>query len=273
MAYDTYEKSPYSGNPIELFEFARGTTEFWRYTSADTDQSYFGSIYDAVPIQRNSFEASQNVEAIALTVTMPVTAKFPQMYIAAPPSDPIAFTLRRFHGGDTDVVSIWMGRVINVEFKEETVEVICESVYTSLKRPTLRRLYQRSCPHVLYNEVDGSCNISKNSFKVTATLDSVAGTVLTSSTFGGYTDGYFTGGFVEIASGGHINRRYVTEHTGDDITLNLQLTGAAAGLSVDAYPGCAHNLSDCSIKFNNILNYGGTPWIPDKNPMGGTRVF
>lgn len=273
MAYETYEESPYSGNPIELFEFARGVSEFWRYTSADTDQSYFGSVYRAIAIQRNSFEMSQNVEAIALNITMPVTADFPQIYIASPPSDPISFTLRRFHGGDTDVVSIWPGRVINVEFKEEKVEVICESIYTSLKRPTLRRLYQRSCPHVLYNQVAGSCNLDKDLFKVTALLSAVSGTTLTSSTFGTYADGYFSGGFVEIQSGGHTNRRYITDHTGNDIELNLQLSGAAAGLSIDAFPGCKHNLSDCNTKFNNILNYGGMPWIPDKNPMGGTRVF
>lgn len=273
MAYDTYERSRYGGNPIELFEFARGATQYWRYTSADTDQSYSGSDYRAIAIQRNSFETSQNVEAVSLSITMPVTADFPQIYIASPPSDPISFTLRRFHGGDSEVVSIWVGRITNVEFKEETVEVTCESVYTSLKRPTLRRLYGRSCPHVLYNEVEGSCNLSKTAFKVTAALSAASGVVLTSSTFGGYADGYFTGGFVEFISGGNTNRRFIVEHTGNDVTLNLQLSGAGAGLSVDAYPGCAHNLSDCNDKFSNILNYGGTPWIPDKNPMGGARVF
>jgi uncharacterized phage protein (TIGR02218 family) len=273
MTYQTYEESPYSGNPIELYEFARGTAEYWRYTSSDTDQSYFGFVYEAVSIERNSFESSQNVEAVALTIKMPVTVEFPQIYIAAPPSDPISFTLRRFHGGDTEVVSIWIGRVVNVEFKEENVEITCESVYTSLKRPTLRRLYQRPCPHVLYSQAVGSCNADQNTFKVVGTLSAVSGTIITSSTFGGYADGYFTGGFVEIVSGGHTNRRYITAHTGNNITLNLQLTGAAVGLDVDAYPGCAHNLNDCNTKFNNILNYGGMPWIPDKNPMSGTRVF
>lgn len=273
MAYETLEESQYGGAPIELYEFARGTVEYWRYTSADTDQTYFGSIYDAVPIQRNSFEQSQNVEATSLTITMPVTAEFPQLYIAAPPSDPISFTLRRFHENDTEVVSIWIGRVVNVEFKEETVEVMCESIYTSLKRPTLRRLYQRSCPHVLYNQVDGSCNLDKDLFKVTATLSAVSGVTLTSATFGTYSDGYFSGGFVEIVSGGHTNRRYVTNHVGNDLTLNLQLTGAAATLDVDAFPGCAHNLTDCNTKFSNIENYGGMPWIPQKNPMGGTPIF
>jgi len=273
MAYETIEESPYSGSPVELYEFARGTVEFWRYTSADTDQSYFGSEYDAIAIQRNSFEMSQNVEAISLTITLPVTAAFPQMYIAAPPSDPISFTLRRFHDGDTDVVSIWIGRVINVEFKEEVVEIMCESIYTSLKRPTLRRLYSRSCPHVLYDVSVGSCRADKNSFKTTATLSAASGLTLTSASFGAFANGYFTGGFVENLSGGHTNRRYITNHVGNDITLNLQLTGAAAGLSVDAFPGCAHNLNDCNSKFNNIVNYGGMPWIPEKNPMGGVLVF
>lgn len=273
MAYDSFEKSVYGGNPIELFEFARGATEYWRYTSTDTDQTYFGSVYESIAIQHEDFETSQNVEAVELKMTMPLTADFVQMYISAPPSDPISFVLRRFHGGDTEVVSIWVGRVINVEFKEEAVEVICESVYTSLKRPTLRRIFQISCPHVLYNQVDGSCNLDKNNFKVVATLDAVSGTTFTSSTFGAYADGYFAGGFVELDHGGHTNVRYITEHTGNNLELNLQLPEAFAGSSVNAYPGCAHNTSDCDTKFNNILNYGGMPWIPGVNPMGGTRIF
>lgn len=273
MAYTDYEKSTYGGAPIELYEFSRGSSSFWRYTSADMDQTYFGSIYDAIAIKRNSFEVSQQVEAISLTVTMPVTSEFPQLYIASPPSEPISFTLRRFHSGDTEVVSIWIGRVVNVEFKEETVEVLCESVYTSLKRPTLRRLYQRSCPHVLYNQVEGSCMLDKENFKVTAVLDSVSGLNIASSTFAGYADGYFSGGFVEVIVGGATNRRFITNHVGTTLTVNLQLIGAASGITVYAFPGCAHNLDACNTKFNNILNYGGTPWIPQKNPMGGTRVF
>lgn len=272
MAYSTFEKSAYNGAPIELYEFSRAATVYWRYTSADTDQTYFGSTYDSISIKRNSFEVSQTVEAVSLSITIPITAAFPQLYIASPPSEPVAFTLRRFHDQDTEVVSIWIGRVTNVEFKEETVEVLCESVYTSLRRPTLRRLYQRSCPHVLYNQVDGSCTLDKNNFKVSALLTAVSGLNLSSAAFS-VGDGYFTGGFVEVVSGGVTNRRFITNHVGDTITVNLQLLGAAAGVTISAYPGCKHNLTDCNTKFNNILNYGGTPWIPIKNPMGGTRVF
>lgn len=273
MTYDAREKSVYEGSPIELFEFSRGAGLFWRYTSADEDQLYFGSNYEAVPVKRDKIDLSQNVQTAALTVTLPLSADFVEQYIEAPPAEPIGFVLRRFHDQDAEVASIWIGRVVNVEFMENAVEVLCESVFTSLKRPTLRRLYQVSCPHVLYSIGDGKCNVAAASFLVAATLSGVSGLVLTSTAYGAYADDYFTGGYVELFASGATSRRFITDHTGNDITIQLALPGAAAGVVVDTYPGCAHNLADCNLKFGNILNYGGTPWIPVKNPMGGAPIF
>ena len=44
---------------------------------------------------------------------------------------------------------------------------------------------------------------------------------------------------------------------------------ALAGLSVTAYPGCAHTTAACQA-FANLLNYGGQYAIPTHNPMDGT---
>jgi uncharacterized phage protein (TIGR02218 family) len=273
MSYDSQETSVYGGSPVELYEFNRDSAEFWRYASSDEDETYSGSIYSAVAISRNKIELSQNVQTASLVITIPIDTTFIQEYMAGTPTDPISVVLRRFHEGDGEVASIWIGRVVNVEFKELKAEVLCETTYTSLKRPTLRRLYQYSCPHVLYSIGDGLCNVVKATYKVTATLSAVSGLTLTSSTFGLQADGYFAGGFVELSTGGVINRRFIMEHTGNNITLNQQLFGAASGMSVDVFPGCSHDMDTCRTKFNNLLNYGGFPWIPRKNPFGGAPIF
>jgi len=48
---------------------------------------------------------------------------------------------------------------------------------------------------------------------------------------------------------------------------------AAVGDQVRAYPGCDHSLITCANKFGNSLNFGGFPFMPEKNPMDGTPVF
>jgi uncharacterized phage protein (TIGR02218 family) len=273
MTYDTQEMSTYGGSPVELYEFSRGSAEFWRYTSADMDELYAGSLYSAVAISRSKIDLSQNVQQSSLSIDIPIDTAFVQEFMAGSPTEPIAFTLRRFHEGDSEVASIWLGRVVNVEFKKLIAEVLCETAYTSLKRPTLRRLYQYTCPHVLYEQGPGLCNVNKATFKLTTNLSGVSGITLTSTDFGLQADDYYSGGFVEISSGGINNRRYITEHAGNNITLNQQLPGAAIGISADVYPGCSHNLAVCNSKFNNVVNYGGFPWIPQKNPFGGAPIF
>lgn len=270
MTYDMRETSAYEGSPVEIYLFDREGLQFWGYTSADTGQEYLGQTYTAVAIKRGKIEQSQDIIRNALTVTMPTNTEFIQQYIASPPTDRINLTLRRFHESDSEVKSLWVGRVINVAFKEERAEVRCEPVHSSLKRPTLRRFYQVSCPFLLYGNL---CKADANSFKLTTSLTGVGGLVLTSSDFGLQTDGYYTGGYVELLTGGVYNKRFVTDHTGNDITVNLQLVGAATGSTVNAYPGCSHNITVCNDKFSNILNYGGQPWIPRKNPMGGSPIF
>jgi len=32
-------------------------------------------------------------------------------------------------------------------------------------------------------------------------------------------------------------------------------------------------MDDCSFFFDNILNYGGMPWIPHKNPIGLINLY
>lgn len=270
MTYNARETSSYEGSPIELFLFNREGVEYWGYTSADEDQSYLGQAYTAIAIKCPDIEHSQDLIRNALTITMPADTPFAVQYISSPPTDRISLTIRRFHDEDAEIKSIWIGRVINVEFKEEIAEVRCEPIHTSLKRQTLRRFYQTPCAFTLYGD---RCGVSRNSYKLTTTLSAISGTTITSSDFGLKADGYYAGGYAEFLSGGLYTKRFITDHVGNDITLNLSLTGAVVGSSVDVYPGCSHNTTECNSKFSNILNYGGQPWIPRKNPMGGSPIF
>lgn len=271
MTLDAMETSVYDGAPIELYEFDQSGINFWRYTSTDENVTKSGSLYKAIPIARSKLELSRDINRADLRIKMPVNAEFVQQFISYPPTNIMNFKLKRYHYGDSEVITTWVGRVVNVEFKNsKTAEVLCEHALTSMQRPTLRYYYQITCPFVLYDEE--TCTILAADKRVNATLSAVSGVTLTSGDFG-LGDGYFTGGYVELTSGGVTQVRFITDHVGNDITVNLPLPGAVASAAVSAYPGCDHTLITCKDKFANNINYGGFVGIPDVNPMGGSPIY
>jgi len=271
LTYDAVETSVYEGEPVEVYKFDREGIKIWRYTSADRDVIVGGDIYLAAPMKRNDIEGSQDVERTALKITMPADADFPRQFIASPPTDRISAEVRRYHQSDPEIAFLWVGRVINVEHHEFEAIVLCESSISSLKRPTLRRIYQTTCPHLLYGP---ECALVQSAWGVDATLAAgTSGVTLVSSAFSGFAGGYFAGGFVQIVVSSNINRAFISAHSGGTLTTGLPLQGAAVGLQVTAFPGCDHSLATCASKFSNSLNYGGFPYIPTKNPMNGTPIF
>lgn len=270
MSYTVVETSAQGGSPVELYEFINGTAAY-RYTSAAHDVSYGGNTYTAVPIARGAVEATSETARLALEITcardLPVLGLFSTM----PPEEVVAVTLRRLHAGDGEAITLWMGRVLNVTWNSAAAEIHCESVYTSLKRVGLRRLYQKGCPHVVYGP---GCGLDRDDFKVVRTVSTVTGTTVTLGTLSGYADGYFAGGYLEWEkSAGVFERRAIRSQVGAVVTIGFPIPGMAASASVNLYPGCDHSLVTCDGKFDNRLNYGGQPYYPDKNPFNGVAIY
>lgn len=263
--------------PRELYKFTRDTFN-WYFTSGDTDITFGGDLYLAVPIKRKSIESTQELGKTTLKVLCSRTNPFVTQYISASPTDVVTLEIIRQHAGDAETVTSFKGRVINVGFKEAEVTITCQPNQSSLLRPGLRRLYQTACPHVLYGD---QCTVVQATFKLTVVLDAVDGNVLTSTALivsidPEFDGSWFLGGMVELVDGdGLTNRRFITEynHIEGKVTLNLPLKGAIATSSVDCSPGCGHDTKTCNEKFTNIESYGGFPFIPLKNPQDGTSVF
>ena len=263
--------------PRELYKFTRDSFN-WYFTSGDEDISFGGQTYLAVPIKRKSIESTQELGKTPLKVLCSRTNPFAVQYIGESPPSVVTLEIIRQHAEDVDTVTSFKGRVINVGFNGDEVTITCQSNQSSLLRPGLRRLYQTACPHVLYGD---KCTVVQATFKITAVVAAVSGTVLTSAAFTVsidpvYDGAWFKGGVAEFVDGdGFTIKRFITEHNHLDgtITLNLPLKGVIATSSVDVFPGCGHDTKTCNEKFNNINSYGGFPFIPEKNPQNGTPVF
>lgn len=269
MTYDAREQSLQSGEPIELYQFNYGDNTY-RYTTAKHDVLQMGKVWIAAPLKRNniSFSAEKGRNDLKIDTTRQL--EIVDLYRIMPPSEVILLTLYRYHLSDSDAVVVWSGRVLAIEFNGSTAKISCEPVNTSLKRTGLRRLYQRQCPHVLYGN---KCKVNKSNYAVAATLSSVSTTTLSSAVFSNYANDYFAGGYLDFIKDGVVERRFITDHKGAQLTINLPLSGLVAGSSITIYPGCDHTMPTCQTKFNNLLNYGGFPYIPQKNPFGSDGVY
>src|SRR5690606_27902645 len=274
MGYNNYEISEDQGSPVELYEFSfQGMTYY--YTSGESDFEYNTRTYTAESIGRTEIEETGDLPKNDLTLTVPYNFPVALLFRVAPPSDVVNLIVREIHRSDStdnEAIVKWRGRVLNARWNEDaTASLVCENFLTSLRRTGLRRLYQRQCPHILYG---AACGLANTSCAVSAQLTSGGGVSLQSPTFLALGDNHLDGGYVEWEkSPGSYERRAIRRHVGDTIEITYPIPGLTSLDTVTVYPGCDHTLDTCRSKFNNVVNYGGFPYIPQKNPFGGNSVF
>lgn len=272
MTYSAIEASSADGSPVELYTFARGLVT-WRYTSAQRDIEYEDALYEARVMDRDAVELSTDAPRSAITVRAQRDIEVAELLRITPPTDVITLTIRQLHLTDPDAqaVVVWQGRVLSASWSGPQVSLRCEPVYTSIRRPGLRRLYQRQCPHVLYGP---DCGVLRGAYARSGTVSAVSGTVLTIDEAASQPDGYYAGGMLTWEeSPGVAIRRMIVGHEGASITLTLAIPGLAAGAQVELLPGCDHTLATCDQRFSNAHNYGGFPWIPQRNPFGSDPIY
>jgi uncharacterized phage protein (TIGR02218 family) len=276
MTYDAFETSIQNGAPVELYALTYDTTVY-RYTSADTDIVHGSETWASYPIRRAAIEATQEQARLALDIECGPDLPVLDLFRICPPDGVVAVTVLRLHRGDGNAVTLWMGRVLSVSLDLGTAKLHCESVYSSLLRPGLRRLYQKQCPHVLYSS---ACGLDRSAWAETCSVVSLDGVNL--EVLGlpsGTEDHSYDGGYVEWTDGScHVERRSIRTQVGSELILTFQMPGLASASPIDAesllvYLGCDHSLATCDAEFANSDNYGGMPYIPSKNPFDGTPVY
>ncbi len=267
MSFAALETSTESGSPAELYEFT-ADSGVYRYTSAADDVVISGVTYAQLNgLSRSAIEDAGDIYKSGLTVTAPEDFLISSFFEVYPPSDVVTLALKRVQLADlTDVKTFWLGRILNVAWAPGHSTITCESLFSRLKQPGLRRIYARTCPYVLYGN---ECKAVATSFLETASLDAMSadGFSISSATFAGHPDGYYAGGKMTFdAGGGVIAKRGIRAHTADTITLTHPIVGLTAASTVDVYPGCAHTKEVCQGSFGNLVNFGGFPYIPAINP-------
>jgi len=283
MTYATQETSIQDAIPYFLYEFVTDT-DTYRYVDYTESVTWNSLDWSPLAIKHTQIKQTSDLSKNSIKVTIPLdnSSAFADLFIGWSPDYTISFTLYRVHFGSSDGLVYWKGRIASHNFKDSTIELNCESIFTSMRRPGLRARFQRNCRHAIYSS---ECGVDKSSYAVNVEITGLSEYVLTTIGASAFADGYFTGGLIEFFDSSY---RLITAHSGNDITLSRdsrQIIAAIAGAGYGnnygnyygsagaiIYPGCDRTLATCKNKFDNILNQGGFKWIPPKNPTGGSSI-
>lgn len=248
----------------ELYRFEEATSGgVTALTSGNREIIYNFETYEPTVMGRSDIEAVSELNKASLEVSLSINHSTAKRWATVVTEQTVTMVLYIQNDGVTTIA--WHGRISNVRIRGKKVILVIDSSVTLLKRTGLRKRYQRSCPYALY---DKGCNLSKESFAVSATVSSMGGITIIVPEAATYADDHFSGGIIEAADG---SLRYISSHTGDTLTLLRELPGLVTG-AVTIYPGCDRSRNVCSARFSNLDNFGGFPFIPLVNPFTLTSI-
>ena len=270
MTFSPIENSREDGNILELYEFRFGV-ETTRLTSYNRDIVFQGVTWTAVPISRSEVQNSVEQAINELKVDLPLTHPIAAQYILNVPGRVGSIKIFRAHADDPaeETLLIFDGFVAQASFDGALVATLSCSPSTSVfKRSGPRFNYQSLCNHVLYDE---RCKILEVAFQFTGTVIAETGrTITVDGVFAAEGADWTTSGFVRSPAGTNDDARLILSQSGDVLTLLNNFAIPAIGLDVDVFAGCDHSLAICESKFANVINYGGFPFVPIKNPFNSS---
>lgn len=266
--FDTTEKSIELARPVELYRFQQDAT-VWRYTSAEAVVTYNGQDYEPrSPMKRSSTKKQKEEGNTNVTISCPFDLEPILRFrdVLAPKA--MEVTVLRIHEDAAPAADliVFEGYIASVAFRDEFAEARLEPFNGFLKREIPRFTYQGLCNHDLY---DSRCKINNGSFKHTGAVNAVSGNTIQITGLGASAAaGAYIGGYIDF--GGGTEQRMILDQSGDTVTLLLPFYNTVLSQNVDVFQGCDHSATTCAVKFNNILNYGGHPFVPTSNPFNLT---
>ncbi|AGH31471.1 hypothetical protein LOKG_00035 [Loktanella phage pCB2051-A] len=280
MSVEDYELSIDRGNPAELFEFVYGDAEdqVYRYTNADREVVLAGNTYLPLTISHESIKSKGRGEAVETKITVPATSDIAVLFSGVIPRRVITAKIFKGHITKSDdplywrgtaggvFQAHWFGRVTERTRKKASSILTCTTLGAGMRRPALGMYYQRGCQHVLYGN---RCGANKEDFTTTVTLDTTTstGVLLDAGWEGALSPAAYIGGLLEWESDYGPDRVTILGASSAGVRTDAPVRDIAPGTEMTVAPGCGHTMDHCRDRFNNILNFGGHPYIPLTNPV------
>lgn len=252
--------------PIECYEFVTSNGTF-RVTSYDQPITVAGLLFNPLPITRTAMEVAAITDnLVTVDFNVPITSDIAKACAFLDTPKDLTVTVYRVNEGDdyaTEYTIEHTGEFAGASTSELWATIKTGSILqTKLNGQASSVYYQRVCNHLLYDE---RCKMVRADWTVTATVVKIQAQKITVDDDGGINN-YLRGG--EILNTRTGEKRAIIGNTDNAILAGLKFIDIVIGDTVELSRGCNHlRLGDCKNVFNNVTNYGGFDFIPDKNPF------
>jgi hypothetical protein len=275
--FDQIQNSRALGRPVKLFLFNGTGIPTFRFTDGETSITKNAQVYQPWPIKSSDLVFTGTLDKSDVTITLAMGSGFENEFIGGVPDGIINVTI--FEGDldpsilTADYSVIWRGRVVVPQFEDENNETIltCSPISSKLQNPGLRRHFQRHCPHVLFGT---ACGANKAAVTATATVTSIGNGIITIGTVQG-SPGQYGGGLASWVASGRTITRTITkvQSNGTNVIVRGNTKGLTIGMTLTLVRGCNRTQAQCRDLHNNIVNFGGQPYIPLENPLSKKVKF
>jgi uncharacterized phage protein (TIGR02218 family) len=256
--------------PCELFHIWTAGGSHWRYTNGDVDVVYDSNTYYAAALKRGGLTKDIQLGVTSLQIDFQYLQNPILEYIALNPIQIIWISVMRLFRDQSpyEAQVIFVGHIKEVQFQGIQGSAKCVGFEHYLKKPIPRFRYQRQCNWTLF---DTRCTVASASYSQVATVTALSSDLLSFECSGMTTQvsSYYTAGKVVFGE----EERMITYYAADtNIHIRYKMSNLAVGSSVTLYAGCDGDIETCRDRFNNVINFGGTPYIPLDNPCLWTNL-
>jgi len=265
-SFDIFESSVESSRPIEIYTIAIGINTY-RFTSHSSDITIGASTWEAIPLQRSSVGQGAEERRRTVTITMPSDNSFVQQYLNIVPGQRATVSIIRLQRDEVPTFAtqalIFKGLIASAQFTNDgnEVDLILRSIEAAASRSIPRFTFMGLCNHVLF---DNFCKVNPGLFSHVGEATAVSGNILTVTGANSQADGYWTGGWCKPNAQNDF--RLILAHTGNNLTLLLPFSMNVLAADIQVFAGCNHVMTgDCATKFDNVIEFGGFPFVPTKN--------
>lgn len=271
MSIDSIDIGVQEGAPIHLFAFYYEGT-YYLFTNHPNKVTALGYDWTPKAIGLGDIEITNDINKNNIDLIFSRDDTFARNYTSGVQDELSTVTVYRGYQNDPDAewIAYWKGRTSNTTVKKNQITLTCESVFTSLKRPGIRGKYSKHCRHVLYGRGCG-LDVEDASLYINCIVNSVSADGLTFNITeaGLESDGYYLSGMVRSADGAF---RTIFGHSGANVSVYKPYPDNITGTTVRLYAGCDRSMDVCNVRFNNFYRFGGFPYTPEYNIMGGGQI-
>lgn len=266
-SFNELEESRSGSAPVEGYKFI-GSFKTYFYTSSDRAELINGETYLPIAVSRSRVKAgTQEDDNLSLDLEIPFDIDVIRDYAYSQTPPKLRLEVYRQQQDDPELSwsLFWTGIVRGFTVTGRTAKVQVPSIFSlALQGEVPNVYYQAPCNHVLY---DGRCGVDRAAHKFDGVVKTVGGAAIVLMSPPASAGVLAAGEIVNKRNG---ERRLILNNSGATITIGYPFVDLLVDDEVEMVKGCDHSLQTCKDKFDNVINFGGHPYIPADNPFEGT---